>query len=206
LIKIYLAFLRIKGSLPRNTIRWAWFLKQGRITRQDALTILSLHSRPDDFRYLLAAVCPSRSSETPPACSWEPRNNYYEEKESHLRLQPLLLTVSSLRIQLRSATTVRISEKRGRCATPLLSFFVSPLTGATSPLLSLRCQIHSRENRYLWCFSHPTQYYPCYIFANNLFSCWHRVGFMYLILLHFLKINVLFYQVTRHLYDFMYKW
>jgi len=124
LIKIYLAFLRIKDSLPRNTIRWGWFLKQGCITRQDALTILSLHSRPDDFRYLLTSVCPSRLSETPHACSWEPRNNYYEEKESHLRLQPLLLTVSSLRIQLRSATTVRISEKRGdaqRLCFPFLS-------------------------------------------------------------------------------------
>lgn len=149
--------------------------------------------RPDDFRYLLASVCPFRSSETPPACSWEPRNNYYEEKESHLRLQPLLLTVSSLRIQLRSATTVRISEKRGRCATPLLSFFVSPLTGATSPLLSLGCQIHSQENRYLWCFSHPMQYYFCYIFANNLFSCF-ATGFVALDFIEFLKVKVLFYH------------
>lgn len=104
--------------------------------RQDALTILSLHSHPDDFRYLLAPVCPSRSSETPPACSWEPGNNYYEEKESHLRLQPLLLTVSSLRIQLRDDGADQ-RKKRGRCATPLLSFFVSPLTGASSPLFSL---------------------------------------------------------------------
>lgn len=154
LIKIYLVFFTVQIFCAALRYVQSPILRLISQTRTYNETRRSHHSfspsfRPDDFRYLLASMCPFRSSETPPACSWEPRNNYYEEKESHLRLQPLLLTVSSLRIQLRSATTVRISEKRGRCATPLLSFFVSPLTGATSPLLSLGCQIHSQENRYL---------------------------------------------------------
>lgn len=132
------------------------------------------------------SVCPSRSSETPPACSWEPRNNYYEEKESHLRLQPLLLTVSSLRIQLRDDGADQ-RKKRGRCATPLLSFFCQSFN---------RCQFSALEfgvSNSLAGKSISVMFslVPCNIilvtFLQVIYFLRCAPDFTYLILWHFLK-------------------
>lgn len=101
---------------------------------------------------------------------------------------------------------MRISEKRGRCATPLLSFFVSPLTGATSLLLSLGCQIHSQENRYLWCFSFIRSNIIFVTFLQIIYFRVSRLVLSHLILLNFLKSKYYSTKSQRHLYDSVYKW
>lgn len=138
-------------------------------------TILSPF-RPDDFRYLLAPVCPSRSSvRNAPRFRGNLEIIITKKKKFHLRLQPLpLLTVSSLRIQLRSATMVRISGKKGEMRNASAFFFASLLTGAI-PSFSFVGVKFSHEKINIFTFL------SSYIVLNSLHFSKNNLSFSYMI-------------------------
>lgn len=124
-----LILLHIRDSMLRNTIQWDWFLKRAYNERQGALTIFfSFLSRWLPLPARFGVSVPFVRTKRPPRVSWEPRNNYYEKKKFHLRLQPLFVD----RIIFKDPAPVRCEDgmdrrKRGDIYAQRLCFFLSVL-------------------------------------------------------------------------------
>lgn len=142
---------------------------------------------------------PSRLSvrNTPPARSWEPRNNYYEEKKISSQVAASFFVdriIFKDPAQIRDDGADRRKKAEMRNA---FDFFLSPLTGATSPLLSSGVKFTRGKIDISDIFLMPYNVilFSRY-FANNLSSIYITGIFSYMFrFITFLKLNCCFIKL-----------